>query len=434
MEGLPQIVRQRLQAGGSTSAHPDADVLTAFAERSLSVRERTSVMAHISRCSDCRDVIALALPEAESAAVAAVSSHGWQIGWPVFRWGFALAGVAVLAIGVLQYQQHSRHSMVAQREASEPMAVSVQPAAPKASAQQAEAKQPQHPLSLTKVPSRDEGKAPTASAPSSSSHVSSFSHGALPGGQVVSGPNMPTQWQQQRQQQIPSRLQALGGPIASPGAAGGGVARTSAQTQVAPADTTNSRNVEVSGGLAVNPAPSAPAMFDNSPSIGKAKAAPIQPTPVLTAAMSTPRWSISSSGGLQCSFDQGSTWQDVDVNAPSFRGAAYGYARQEVEVGKARAKEKSSDKKAVQNEISAPVFRTVVSNGADVWAGGTSGALYHSQDAGTRWDQIIVSANGVVLTADIVGLQFSDSLHGTITTSISEVWATSDGGKTWQKQ
>src|SRR5258708_15821590 len=61
MEQLPNIVRERLKVPASVG-HPDADVLTAFAEQSLAERERAGVLLHLSRCADCRDVLALAVP------------------------------------------------------------------------------------------------------------------------------------------------------------------------------------------------------------------------------------------------------------------------------------------------------------------------------------------------------------------------------------
>jgi hypothetical protein len=71
MQDVPKIVEARLQRAGHASAeiHPDADLLTAFAEQSLGESERGQVMEHLARCGDCRDVVALALPAIEDAAV-----------------------------------------------------------------------------------------------------------------------------------------------------------------------------------------------------------------------------------------------------------------------------------------------------------------------------------------------------------------------------
>jgi photosystem II stability/assembly factor-like uncharacterized protein len=37
-------------------------------------------------------------------------------------------------------------------------------------------------------------------------------------------------------------------------------------------------------------------------------------------------------------------------------------------------------------------------------------------------------------TGDIVGVEFSDTQHGKISTSAGEVWMTGDDGETWRKQ
>src|SRR5258707_15507652 len=94
MPELPQSVRERLEASPSAGMHPDADVLTAFGEQLLPESERALVLDHLSRCGDCREVIALALPVSEAADVAAARTvqRGW-FGWPSLRWAFAAAGV-----------------------------------------------------------------------------------------------------------------------------------------------------------------------------------------------------------------------------------------------------------------------------------------------------------------------------------------------------
>ncbi|MFZ1053229.1 MAG: zf-HC2 domain-containing protein, partial [Candidatus Sulfotelmatobacter sp.] len=66
MHSVPKFVIKRLQERPATAeSHPDADLLTAFAEQSLDGRERALVMEHLAACGDCRDVVALALPATE---------------------------------------------------------------------------------------------------------------------------------------------------------------------------------------------------------------------------------------------------------------------------------------------------------------------------------------------------------------------------------
>lgn len=115
MQNVPKVVRERLKAAApvvsrpdaDSSAHPDADLLTAFAERALTEFERAAVLEHLSRCGDCREVLALALPASEEILVTGVrtSSRGW-LSWPTLRWGFVTAGiVAIASVGVLRYRR-----------------------------------------------------------------------------------------------------------------------------------------------------------------------------------------------------------------------------------------------------------------------------------------------------------------------------------------
>lgn len=148
-----------------------------------------------------------------------------------------------------------------------------------------------------------------------------------------------------------------------------------------------------------------------------------------------PRWSISAAGGLQRSFDQGNTWQDVNVSSGPIvsdrRDLDISAEAQSAKDTKAaRAKGKSAGKK----EASSPVFRAVAANGSDVWAGGLNASLYHSTDSGIHWTQVVPASAGSMLTGDVVSIEFPDPQHGKLSTSAAETWVTTDSGQTWQKQ
>ena len=159
----------------------------------------------------------------------------------------------------------------------------------------------------------------------------------------------------------------------------------------------------------------------------------------LSAAL-IPRWTIGAAGSLQRSFDQGNTWQTVDVNANPSSFSFTGDTSVEIVAKTSRAKaaketanEKDADK--AHKQVAAPLtFRAVAAAGADVWAGGSAGALYHSLDAGNHWTRITPAASGATLTGDVISLEFPDPQHGKVSTSTSEIWTTSDDGQTWQKQ
>ena len=108
MSKMPNIVWSRLgrKMPESIAAHPDANLLSAFAEHTLLERERTAVTAHLAECADCREYLAVAFAIQEPEAVAnagrvtpAPTLH-WVQAW---RW-VAPAAVACCIVAVaLQY-------------------------------------------------------------------------------------------------------------------------------------------------------------------------------------------------------------------------------------------------------------------------------------------------------------------------------------------
>src|SRR5690242_11006648 len=113
MENLPKIARDRLQVSGG-ERHPDADLLTAFAEHSLTRLEHDRIVEHLSRCSECREVVVLAMPDAERAVQpqptkSAPRSWGNWFSLPVLRWGALAACLTVVAAAVLlRYPKQSQ--------------------------------------------------------------------------------------------------------------------------------------------------------------------------------------------------------------------------------------------------------------------------------------------------------------------------------------
>src|SRR5947209_10334829 len=124
MQNIPKIVRERLRSAKPAGNHPDADLLTAFAEYSLPQRERGVVIEHLSRCHDCRDVVAFAMPEAEAVqAIMRPSPRRW-LTWPALRWGFVAAGIAVISFAALQLKKPSGNASIASQK-SEAVKVAV---------------------------------------------------------------------------------------------------------------------------------------------------------------------------------------------------------------------------------------------------------------------------------------------------------------------
>ena len=102
MPELPNLLRQRLAAteNGAAPVHPDADMLTAFVEQSLTSTERQSVVAHLSGCEPCREVVALtqsltAEPAMQTVMKVAPVPRWRRLFTPVFGAAASVAAIAV---------------------------------------------------------------------------------------------------------------------------------------------------------------------------------------------------------------------------------------------------------------------------------------------------------------------------------------------------
>ena len=471
MDRVPKIVAQRLKAASSlVGEHPDADVLTAFSERSLTEKERTSVLEHLARCNECREIVALALPVTEEAVpVLSVPGRSW-LAWPTMRWAFVAAGiVAIAAFGVSKFRRENTRMMASFKEEPIPQMstrtdTKTLPTAPASPKEQDE----------TQVSGGAAKEYMIATKPAAEPKARQSAGGPVVYKNLPHGPRVQNQLQYNAQQNA-NALNAADGLVANadkaqikaavpPPAPSQQAARPSppnpvpAQTEMVMVDAAPAAPSRDLTASAAQNQPTLKASSDQETKMERAK--PAQPpaamqtvevsgaSPMIqtenavvgvegrntTKLLSSARWTISQNGVLQRSFDQGNTWQDVNV-AASTRNAAstleivandnYAGSAQV-----ARAKNKDLAKK----QSSAPVFRAIAVNGDDVWAGGVAGALYHSTDAGDHWLKIMPNSAGAPLTGDIVALDFPDAQHGRITTSNSESWITSDAGQTWQKQ
>ena len=388
MQNVPKIVQARMRDVRpvmtlESQGHPDADLLTAFAERSLAESERAHVLDHLAQCGDCREVIALALPESDVIPVVSTAPErgGW-LNWPAFRWGMVAAGILLVAsAGVMEYRQRQRTS---QGEAL----VSKVPSLNGTSAGAEKSAPPAEPVAVPvpgvrsdRVEKRKDLQKKVAVATPTSSSKARQQPGLPASSKVV--------------EVQPDA--GLAGALDSAPNAREEVFQNPAASQNPTVDTSDVV------GKAKDPVPVAAAADPElvSPNVA------LQLTPSLVNA--TARWTISPYGVLQRSFDSGQSWEDVSVGAAS----AVGQARRDV----------------------SPVFHAVTAAGSEVWAGGNAATLYHSIDYGNQWARVLPSeAGGAVLTGDIRRIEFADPQHGQIVTSSGETWITADDGESWRRQ
>jgi len=481
MQNVPKIVVNRLQSPAADS-HPDADVLTAFAEPSLGGLERDHVVDHLARCADCREVVSLALPpQVEVLPTAHGSGNRFRrplLRGSALRWVAIAAGVVLIAsIGTLQYRRQQRGELAsyvppAQRAIATP-APSPEPASqvavPQTRMQKDKLATPSAQTALAEnKPASSEG---ANFHPRANSAVAihgdvggvgigsgagrSFNGGSFHGSAVAVAP----------QNLVPAGSAAKQNPAPAPAQQNAVVAgaqpTVEVQTETAQVATQSTAQGQIQDQLIQSKSAEQSQAYANR--VDKAKPASPQgslamaPAPLLHTVpslikgwLAAPRWTISASGSLQRSFDGAKTWLDVNPAADGSsldRRQKTQMATVEVQAestseaqleaqpeAKKQAKFKNNEKQPAPT--AATIFRalSVSSNAAEVWAGGSGGALYHSVDAGNSWARVLPSTAGLNLTGDILSIQFSDPRNGTVTTSTPEVWTTADDGQTWQKQ
>jgi hypothetical protein len=312
MTNLPKVVSARLGATGQPGSHPDPDLLTAFAEKSLQGEPRVQILEHLAQCVNCRDVVSLSLLQVDVAGAAMPGTGSGWLRWRGMRWAAAVACVAIAATVLIVHREGARRAEALPGRAE--TAVLLPGRAMPAS---------QRPAEVSAQDSHAEAKSREGAA---AKHSPTLMADARPSAEI-----------------IPGRAKDA---VASPGA----------------------------------PKMAAPMANDLS----------------LQGVALTPRWTLGVDGTLQRSLDSGRTWQQI----------------------------------AVSRSVT---LRALAANGMDIWVGGASGVLYHSADAGQHWMQVLPAAQGEVLSGDIIGVEFTDLLHGKVTTTGKEIWTTADGGASWQK-
>jgi hypothetical protein len=455
VEKLPQFVASRLsKPQASAEPHPNADLLTAFAEQLLAGAERASVIEHLARCGDCREVIAIALPELEielASVPTAGSGFNW-LRWPVLSWAALAAGIiAVASIGVVQYQARHNEKIVATAQLQEAIAEPTRAQNQHAQDQRAQDQHTQDQPVAAATPKLDshgtkrEPVVPTTESahphPRSLSSARKAAVGAsgLGGGLIA--------------QEIPApSADANTAVVASRPAGIGASSQTmevnsaqaivntespeiAAQNQIAqnqidlPLNGRSMTNLDVV--KAKNPVPARSSAAQSASPMLKSEDVSVR---------TWPQWSVTVAGVLQRSFDEGKTWEPVNPTA-----IAIGSAGNNAQVSAAPvpyAQPQSAEQKPAANQPLQKtmtggnpnlLFHAVASFGPEVWAGGSGGALYHTSDGGNLWTRVTPSAAGAALAGDITGIQFPDLQHGTVATSTAELWSTSDNGASWQK-
>ena len=380
MTELPKSVREALaRAQAPAAPHPDADLLTAYAENSLGATEKQRVTEHVAMCAECREVLFLAQPEPASPQIVAKPAAGRRFGW--MAWA-SVAAVTVV-VGSAVVIQHEKVTKIEQ-----PVTVATDTKPADIPSESVEHLRVAPPSSEPKSPAKSQERDQLAVVRRQNKPI------ALP---EPPKPNLARNSEIAAVDEKKDAAGKVGGLVADQApqnyqSAIGGKQAVSGPAQTANANVTNVYTAQ-------NTAPTAaPMQKARKAEVSREAAAPPtafgysqSTTGMMKLQAARAHWRISKAGGLERSFAD-NDWTPVSVS----------------------------------NGV---VFRVISIVGNVVWAGGTNGALYVSRDGGTNWTLIKLDT-----TADITTIHFDDDVNGKIQTADGKTWKTSDAGNSWTSQ
>ena len=412
MEQVPKIVRQRLQAVAKAKVHPDPDLLAGFAEKSLSQGERNQVLGHLGQCGDCRDVVLLAGAEPAFVAASTQPARLPWLRWPVLRWGTAAACVVIVSAAVMLRHEHlERTPSLASFDRTAPVVASPKPAAEgqtspgdkeaaniAAQSQQSGPALPALAREAKRPAQSRNGKGGRIASSPAPDGIRRYAESTVtktapappsPGGTDVDQPEQALQAQRD-EVEVSGAAATVNTETVAVTAQAGPV--TTDLAELAPERAKDAKEPQLK-----SKASSASAIVAGANNYKLSTSGARNDLALQKRFTLAPRWTLSPDGVLERSMDAGRTWETISVPATS-------------------------------------ALRALAAVGPDIWVGGAAGALYHSSDMGRHWVAITPAADGKPLTADIIGVTFTDAAHGKLTTANEETWTTSDAGQSWQKK
>lgn len=358
--------------------HPSADVLTAYAEHTLSAREEQEVVQHLSVCAECREVVYLASEAEEEPAVAVASlPEPRRFRW----WTWALPLTAVLVVGsVVLVEGPLSMKKNAPQQLAQAKRQAELPPAPSSATNELAAKAHPEPQAAPAVPK------PLRQKPLESPAIATKRTDELAKTDAYAYRSEPS---------LSAGLVSNAPVDASAPAPPPAEAKAKEQSAAAPA---GASTVEVtaqaeSPGKDAAPARSATQQLvlrDQGTRTDADKKAAAHAFGLARAANVTRHdWIVTAQGHVQHLVN--GTYIDVPLDP-----AAY--------------------------------FNVIAASGVNVWVAGKNLALYHSADDGLTWLPQSLPAQR---SADIIRLQATDALNLSLTTSTGQNFISHDGGKTW---
>lgn len=473
MSELSNTLRQRLAAREDPRVHPDPDSLTAYLEQLLPPPERDQMVEHLAVCRQCREVVALSLPEPPAVedddAVALPVRRGWRtwiLGKPALGLAASLGGLAIVATLIIELPRGSIQKQAAQPVPFNSASTSVPAASP--APPEPEAKQPgvtpQAGTTSTVREAEFHAAAPAAKlspVPAEASTARAIAKASEPS---VGGPYVNTQmFSNDAGNAVASQNELPAAP--APRIAGDHQASLSLSSNAqltiadAPHQTQSSKPLRI-----LNP-PASPNHFGLSmvTTLGRdAKQIFHKPAPPLYA-YGFANHAMGGAGQFNPAKEMGPA-PEVTVAAPPVTkdaaeleqshaltararslagadrvdGAMAGMAKK---TETAQSAWKVGDSKLLKLDDSGAwtegysagegiEFSVVSTRDSDIWAGGSNAALVHSHDGGATWERITLGSSA---TGTITSIE-AGSLKIQVKSSSGQSWSSPDGGKTWVLQ
>lgn len=481
MTELSNLVRQRLASGEEPRVHPDPDTLTAFLEQLLPLPERNQVLEHIAVCSQCREVMALSLPEQPvtddraAVTVLAPSRRGWRSWKPALGLAASLAGLAIVATAIIELprgsmpKQANRPAAVTSADSNAPTPMPAQPepaatqpgAAPRTDARS--------------MPRQEEPVTePQILAPSPTAERATVTPPPKAGDSIAGGPYVNVQmFANENAGNATTNMTAMTAannlPPAPTPRALGDHARTGLLNESNPlnAFTDLPRPTQSRKPLGVLTPPSNIIRFGlfTGKTVGQDAKRLFQKrsTPSIAPgalAFSTMGRQFNPAMEKDLSLEAVAAAPIADKNAAeldqsrAFSPLALAGAGGALKVEGAAAANKTT-RKAASPQPAWKVadgkllklgdsgvwtegfsagegidFTVFTAHGQDVWAGGGQAALVHSRDGGATWERLTLgaSATGTITSIEASGLRVL------VKSSSGQSWSSPDGGKTWVLQ
>jgi hypothetical protein len=476
MPELSKLLRQRLAGTetGPAPLHPDADTLTAYVEKSLPATEQQAVIAHLSVCGPCREVVVLSQPELPELATQTVLAPAPVSPWrrllrPAFGLAASVAAMAIIAVLVLQLPQKStqQSGSLPNKETQQAKATPIadqtatpesKPAAPVSSANGPVSSTARMDLDRNANEARNElkreepaggrmaatlGAVPSMTPPPPPAKVAALTAGLQKKDFVntdfFAANNADVVLAGQSRNDFPSAPQ----PQTTTGTLFSANTKITGFSDI-PANAAGNLNVRI---LTPNP-PSQPLVYKLGRMASatahslhlRTNLAPNLRAGALGASTMGEPGSFSSTLLKNPTAEVKSAPEKADAGSLAASDAlspgalsAYSYGARESAPVSWKVVSGKLIKSAGQSQWEEAYpgagfeFSFVTARGNDVWAGGSNASIIHSRDGGQTWETVRL---GEAATGNIVSIM-AGTLNVQVKTSDNQLWSSTDAGKTW---